>query len=303
MRPPVCYFGGKTMLAPAIAALLPTHSHYVEPYCGSLAVLLAKRPSPHETVNDIDRRIMTFWRVLRDRPAELARVCALTPHSRLEHVEAELLDATDELELARQVFVRLTQGRSGQLRRTGWRHYVNPAGSNTSAPDYLAGYVDRIAPAAERLQHVSLEAQPALDLIAKYGAEPDVLLYVDPPYLGTTRTRSWDGYEHEMRGADDHRELAAALHVARAAVVISGYPSDLYDLELYPGWDRHTFTAGTGQGDGWGKPHRGDLVQQAARQADDPRLGRQPVMSTTIPWWPCPPVRGVRASYPPHSTL
>jgi DNA adenine methylase len=42
------------------------------------------------------------------------------------------------------------------------------------------------------------------------------------------------------------------LHAARAAVVLSGYASDLYDRDLYPGWDRHTMAAGTGQGAGWG---------------------------------------------------
>lgn len=250
MKPPVPYFGGKMIVGPQIAALLPSHRHYVEPYCGSLAVLLAKAPSAHETVNDLDQRLVTFWRVLRTRPDELARACALTPHSRVEHEAAEPLDAGDELELARQVFVRLTQGRSGQLRRTGWRHYVYPSGS-TSMPDYLASYVERMPPAVERLQHVSLEARPALDVIAQYGRHPEVLLYVDPPYLGSTRTRSWDGYEYEMRGEADHRALAEVLRGARAAVVLSGYASDLYDRELYAGWDRHTMAAGTGQGDGW----------------------------------------------------
>lgn len=250
MKPPVPYFGGKMTIGPTIAALLPGHGHYVEPYCGSLAVLLAKPPSDHETVNDLDQRLVTFWRVLRDQPEALARVCALTPHSRVEHLAAEPLDGATDLEIARQVFVRLTQGRSGQLRRTGWRNYVNPAGSSTSMPDYLAAYVDRIAPAAERLAHVSLESAPALDIIAKYGQQPDVLLYVDPPYLGSTRTRTWDGYEHEMRGEDDHRQLAEALHSARAAVVLSGYASDLYDRDLYAGWDRHTIASGTGQGAG-----------------------------------------------------
>lgn len=252
MKPPVPYFGGKMTIGPTIAALLPAHAHYVEPYAGSLAVLLAKPPAAHETVNDIDQRLVTFWRVLRDRPGELARVCALTPHSRVEFEAAQALDADDELELARQVFTRLTQARSGQLRRTGWRHYVNPAGSSSSMPDYLAGYVDRIAPAVERLQHVTLEASPALDVIAKFGQQPEVLLYVDPPYLGSTRNKTWRGYEHEMRGEDDHRQLAEALHAATAAVVISGYPSTLYDLELYPGWDRHTIVAATGQSGAWG---------------------------------------------------
>jgi DNA adenine methylase len=251
VKPPIPYFGGKITLGPRIAALLPEHRHYVEPYCGSLAVLLAKTPAPMETVNDLDQALVTFWRVLRERPAELARAAALTPHARAEHAGAYDLDGTDQLEVARRVWVQLTQGRAGTRRQTGWRHYVKPAG-DTSMPDYLDGYVERIAPAAERLHAVSLECMPALDLIVKYGADPEVLLYVDPPYLGTTRCRSWDGYPHEMRAEADHRELAEALRAARAAVVLSGYPSPLYDLELYAGWDRHTMAAGTGQGDGWG---------------------------------------------------
>lgn len=251
MKSPISYFGGKGVLGPIIADLLPAHRHYVEPYCGSLAVLLAKAPSPMETVNDLDAALMTFWRVLRDRQADLERVCALTPHSRAEHAASYDLDGVDELEVARRVFVLLNQGRSGVRRRTGWRHYVKP-NSSASMPSYLTGYLARIAPAAARLMDASLESMPALDLIAKYGTEPDVLLYVDPPYLGSTRSKSYDGYVCEMRAESDHRDLAEALNAASAAVVLSGYASDLYDRELYAGWDRHTMATGTGQGaDGW----------------------------------------------------
>jgi DNA adenine methylase len=245
----VPYFGGKMLIGPVIANLLPPHGHYVEPYCGSLAVLLAKPPSAHETVNDLDAELMTFWRVLRDQPAELARVCALTPHSRAEHQAAYEI-ATEDLEVARRVFIRLTQGRVGKLRKSGWRHFVAP-GPGIGMPGYLDAYVDRMAAAVERLANVSLESKPALDLIAKYGADPGVLLYVDPPYLGSSRAESVDGYRHEMRDEEQHRELAAALHDCRAAVVLSGYPSELYDLELYAGWDRHTMAASTGQGKAW----------------------------------------------------
>lgn len=91
MKPPILYFGGKITIGPLIAQLLPPHEHYVEPFAGSLAVLLAKKPSPHETVNDLDDMLMTFWRVLRDRPADLERVCGLTPHSRAEFTAAKNL--------------------------------------------------------------------------------------------------------------------------------------------------------------------------------------------------------------------
>ena len=177
--PPMAYFGGKQKLASRIAALLPAHGHYVEPFAGSLAVLLAKRPSRMETVNDLDRQLMTFWKVLRDKPNELARVCALTPHSRAEHLDALAADwdDLDDVERARLVWVRITQGRAGILRKTGWRHYVDPAGCSVGMPGYLNGYVDRMAAAAERLHHVSLECRPALELIGTFGAHRDVCLY------------------------------------------------------------------------------------------------------------------------------
>lgn len=246
MKPPIAYYGGKTNIAHKIVALFPECEHYVEPFAGSLAVLLAKRPSRMETVNDLDGDLMTFWRVLRNRPDDLARVCALTPHSRAEH-EAAYEDSTDELEQARRVWVRLSQGRAGTLRRTGWRFYVDPAGSSASMPGYLDGYVNRMAAAAERLARVSLECRPALDVIDAYGAHPDVLLYVDPPYLGSTRARN---YRHEMGSVAEHTELAEHLAACRAAVVLSGYPSPLYD-DLYRDWHRHEIATATGQAAQW----------------------------------------------------
>lgn len=249
MKPPIAYYGGKTTIAQQIVSLLPRHDHYVEPFAGSLSVLLAKRPSRMETVNDLDGQLMTFWRVLRDRPLDLERVCAFTPHSRAEYEacrDAEQVD--DELETARRVWVRLTQGRGGQLRRvTGWRHFKDPNGASFGMPGYLEAYRERFAPAAARLIGVSLEARPALEVIETYGGYTRTLLYIDPPYLGSTR--NWGNqYRHEMRTDDEHRELAEALRSVEASVVLSGYPSDLYDLELYPDWHRVEIATQNSQG-------------------------------------------------------
>lgn len=268
-------------IAAEIVALLPAHSHYVEPYCGSLSVLLAKPPAPKETVNDLDGELMLFWRVLRDRPEQLARVCALTPHSRAEHAAAGD-PANDELEAARRIWVRLTQGRSGTLRKVGWRYYINPSGSSLGMPAYLAAYVDRLAPAAERLATVSLECRSALDVINAYGSHADALLYVDPPYPGSTRAGA--NYRHEMTGEAEHRELAEALHAARAAVVISGYPSDLYDRRLYAGWDRHTIAAHTSQGN-TSSNRAGNRVE--VLWSNRP-LGNQPALFDTTQLCPTP---------------
>ncbi|MEU0078643.1 DNA adenine methylase [Micromonospora tulbaghiae] len=246
MRPPFPYAGAKGTLAERIVSLLPEHVHYVEPFAGSLAVLLAKPRVKMETINDLDHDLVTFWRVLRERPEDLARVCQLTPHSRAEYGLCRKTSGGDELEVARRVWVLLTQGRGGTLGSlTGWRHFVVPRGSSIGMPGYLDGYVERMAAAAERLHAVSLECMPALDLIVKYGADPDVLLYVDPPYLGSTRAVL---YRHEMKTDGEHRELAEALRGCRASVVLSGYASPLYDEDLYAGWYRVCLPTMTGNG-------------------------------------------------------
>jgi DNA adenine methylase len=245
VKPPFAYYGGKMTLADRIVDLLPEHSHYVEPFAGSLAVLLAKPRSEMETVNDLDRDLMTFWRVLRDRPTELERAMLLTPHSRAEQEAAYDLDVTDDLERARRVWVLLSQGRGSTLRKTGWRFYRDPAGSTYSMPDYLTAYADRVPPTAARLHGVSLECRDALEVIRDYGKHPSVLLYCEEPYLASSRNST--NYRHEMAGEQQHRELAEALGDVRASVVLSGYASPLYE-DLYGGWHRTELSAWTGNG-------------------------------------------------------
>lgn len=216
---------------------------------------------------------MTFWRVLRDHPGDLQRVCALTPHSRAEYQHSldTSADPEDELETARRVWVRLSQGRAGTQRRTGWRSYVAPRGSSIGMPGYLEAYRDRMADVAERLANVSLECRPALELIQQYGSvTKGMVLYVDPPYLGSAR--SGRNYLVEMSSADEHRALAEALNAAKATVLLSGYDSPLYD-ELYTGWHRISFaTTTTTNGSLTGEPGRRTEVLWSNRPVGQPTL-------------------------------
>ncbi|GAA1072278.1 DNA adenine methylase [Tsukamurella spumae] len=242
MRSPIPYYGSKARLADNIVSLMPEHRRYVEPYCGGLSVLLAKPQCRSEVVNDLDQSIMTFWRVLRDQPDELARVCALTPHSREERNLAKSIPADlDDIEVARRVWSALVQGRAGTLINTGWKHSTDSG--HYPIPRSMSTSVERMAEVSERLRGVSLECRPALEVIARYGGDMDTLLYVDPPYLGETRRRN---YRVEMAGARAHRELATALRECRATVILSGYESELY-AELFADWHRTEFLARTEQ--------------------------------------------------------
>jgi DNA adenine methylase len=99
-------------------------------------------------------------------------------------------------------------------------------------------------PRCPSLRHVSLECRPALDVIRAYGDHDEVLLYCDPPYLGTTRSSRQYGVE--MSADAEHQALAEVLHDVAATVVLSGYASPLYE-DLYASWHRHELAAFTGQ--------------------------------------------------------
>ncbi|OZE01637.1 hypothetical protein CH249_09305 [Rhodococcus sp. 05-2255-3B1] len=255
LRPPFAYYGGKTRLAPAIAAALPEHTQYVEPYAGSLAVLFAKTPARLETVNDLDGDIVHFWRVLRERPDDLVRACALTPHARMERAAALSRPADlDDVERARRIWVCLTAGRTGTLRNTGWRYDTSDSAS-TSMPRRLSGYVARIEAVAARLHSVSLEHRDALEVIEAYGGGRRTVIYADPPYVGEVRTRN---YRTEMMSTTDHHSLAERLHACQASVVLSGYASDLYDRKLYRDWYRTELRSHTSQSGTW--EHRTEVL-------------------------------------------
>ncbi|MFB9205388.1 hypothetical protein ACFFV7_29630 [Nonomuraea spiralis] len=59
--PPITYYGGTAKPADEIAVMLPAHTHYVEPFAGSLPVRPAKKPSRLETVDDLDRVPRAGW--------------------------------------------------------------------------------------------------------------------------------------------------------------------------------------------------------------------------------------------------
>lgn len=73
MKAPFPWFGGKSLAAPLVWERLGNVGNYVEPFAGSLAVLLSREHTPRiETVNDRDCYIANFWRALAAEPLDVA---------------------------------------------------------------------------------------------------------------------------------------------------------------------------------------------------------------------------------------
>lgn len=73
LQAPFPWFGGKRRVADVVWERFGDVPNYVEPFAGSLAVLLARPHEPRtETVNDLDCYLANFWRSVRMAPAEVA---------------------------------------------------------------------------------------------------------------------------------------------------------------------------------------------------------------------------------------
>lgn len=249
MRSLIRYYGGKWRIAPWIVSLMPEHTRYVEPYAGAASVFFRKPRCYAEVLNDLNGDITNLFKVIRDNLTgenglTLAESLRLTPFSREEYNTA-FLQTDDPVEKARRLVVRSLCGfnadsvnvcvsQSGFRRDLG-RKYTLPAHD-------LAAYPASIRLFAERLRGVIIESQDAIQIIKYYDKFDDVLFYLDPPYLHSTRsTASYHHcYSHEMTD-DDHKVLAETLMSLKSKVMLSGYDNDIYN-SILSGFRKETKT-------------------------------------------------------------
>ena len=232
------WYGGKFSHLDWLLPLLPTSSHFCEPFGGSAAVLINREPASVETYNDLDGELVNFFRVLREQKEQLVELIGLTPFSREEFEIAinSRIDEHSDLERARRFFVRARQVRTGlaQSASSGrWAHCLlsSRAGMAGAVSRWL-GSVEGLSEVAQRLLRVQIENGSAIEVIRRYDSE-ETLFYCDPPYVHASRGDA-NAYKYEMSDLE-HQELASVLRSVSGRVALSGYKCDLMD-ELYFDW-------------------------------------------------------------------
>lgn len=239
MRPILRYFGGKWNLAPWIVSQFPPHKVYVEPFGGAASVLLRKPRSYAEIYNDLNETVVNVFQVARDNGAALQEALRLTPFARSEF-DLSYEESSDPVERARRTIIRSFMGFGADgidsKYKTGFRSNSNRSGT-TPAHDWK-NYADAFPELVDRLRGVVIENRDYKAVCDAHDGE-ETLHYIDPPYVFETRQRpERHGYKFELTD-DQHRELAAYLNGLKGMVVVSGYPSELYE-ELFSGWERIT---------------------------------------------------------------
>lgn len=242
-RPVLRYHGGKWKLAPWILQHFPTHGVYLEPFAGAASILLRKPRVAAEVYNDLDDGVVRLFRILRDpvRAAELQRLVELTPFARTE-LEWAMAPAVDDMDAAHKLVLRSFLGRgSDAATRTCRVGFSTLLSEERALPaQAFSKWPEAIATFTERLRGVVIENKPAVDVIRTFDT-PNTLIYADPPYLIETRSSmkgrgAGHGYKHDMTD-EQHVDLAGTLLAASGMVLLSAYPSELYE-DLYSSWDR-----------------------------------------------------------------
>jgi DNA adenine methylase len=166
---------GKKRLAKRLAAMLPAHKAYTEPFAGSAAVLFAKEPVPTEAINDADPEIGEAYKIIQGlsdadvaklgdldwtgSPETWKKLKASSPGSPVEKLHRFLY-------LSHFAYGNL-RGKSFNARRTG---------SESSG----AGRVAKFAP---RLKNVQISSGDYEPVVRKFDGK-EALHFLDPPYTG-----------------------------------------------------------------------------------------------------------------------
>ncbi len=216
MKPAFSYYGGKQRLAKRIAAIVNEIDHdcYVEPFCGGASVLFEKKPSRREALNDINDRVVNFFKVLRDSPDSLMRLIELTPYARSEH-KLGSKPSKDPIEDARRFYADIQQSVLNQSCGS-WLATPN------IAPGSCAGKVinasERLAICVARIRKVHFDNVDANRCIKNWDSKR-TLFYCDPPYPKTHQGH-YKGFSQ-----DDFSALVEQLQSIKGRAVLSCYPN------------------------------------------------------------------------------
>jgi DNA adenine methylase len=225
------YYGGKWSLAEWIISHFPPHDLYLEPFFGSGGVFFTKMPSAVEVISDLNGEIVHFFKALRTQPDALIRAILLTPYAESEYQSVFDGRLVDDIERARRFYIRLKMSWANSWEKDIFRRDKGGRMKRDNAPN-LFSHIAHLYGAANRLKEAQIDCADAIAQIQRYN-RPDALVYLDPPYVAETRGQK-TRYESEMTD-EQHRDLARAAKETPAMVIVSGYPSALYD-ELYAGW-------------------------------------------------------------------
>lgn len=145
--------------------------------------------------------------------------------------------APDEIERARRTFYQHMFAFGGKGKSGGFSVSTKDRFGVKEVSRY-ANTLRRMGKLGDFFRHTMIENLDFQDCVAMYGSRPNVVLFCDPPYVGT------ENY-YSVCFAESHHAVLASLLSNTAASVVCTYYDCATVRELYPvtHWDYHRVVA------------------------------------------------------------
>ena len=211
---------------------IPSHILYVEPFFGGGAVFFAKPPSDAEIINDINNRLIMFYRALKYDFDDLSALVHESFHSRAQHkLSGVAYDAGKEqiespLEMAHAVWVQTNMSFATMI-GSGFG-YDRSGKCALKLHNKKNNFTDAYQ---QRMKKVTIESYDVLKIIKTYDS-PTTFFYLDPPYVSSNQGH-YAGYNAAM-----FRQLLEACATMQGKFLLSSYPEEMLLEEYIPahGW-------------------------------------------------------------------
>ena len=166
---------GKKRLSKRLAAMLPAHKTYVEPFAGSAAVLFAKEPAGVEAINDADLEIVRAYKTIKRLGSKDLSKLRARKWTGDEATYKQLVASspTDDVAWLHK-FLYTTHFSYGKMRGKSFSPSVQGVEART---------VDRIEQFAPRLKKVQIFGGDYRKVVSKFDGK-DTVFFLDPPYVG-----------------------------------------------------------------------------------------------------------------------
>jgi DNA adenine methylase len=250
MNTPIKYFGGKGTMFKNIIKYFPvigSYDTYVEPFSGSFSIGLKKDITPIEIYNDLDKNVYSLYKVISDKDLfeQFKQKCDLTYYCADLRTEFKELLKNPELNLVDRAFYFFVVNRLSHNGIGGISvNTVIRRNMSKSVSDFLSS-VDRLPELHQRLSNLIVLNTDGIELIKKYDRE-NVLQFLDPPYMQSTRTSY--RYNCDLDYDGHIRFLDVILNVKKAKLLICGYDCELYDVLIKNNFKKQQFIVNTVDG-------------------------------------------------------
>jgi DNA adenine methylase len=238
-EPILKWVGGKRQLLQELQSRFPiSYDDYHEPFIGGGAVFFKLEPS-EGSINDLNRRLITLYEIIRDYPEEL-----IEENRQHEYVEEYYYDARNRFNELHKLEERSVDLR---IEEASLMLYLNRTGYNglyrvNSSDEFNVPFGRHKNPDFVRERQIRA-ASDVLDDIEVYNRDFNYILeragegdfvYFDPPYEPVSKTADFNQYQADGFDKDDQkrlRDLAVELDQEGVYVVISNSPpvGDIYE--------------------------------------------------------------------------